>query len=254
MKLAVIPARGGSKRIPRKNIKLFSGKPMIAWSIEAAKSSGLFERIIVSTDDDEIADVAKQWGAEVPFMRPEELANDHAGTAPVIAHATQWALDQGFALTAVCCIYATTPFIEVDDLKRGWAALNSGDWEYAFTVTDFDAPIFRSFKQTAQGGIEMFFPEQYATRSQDLPIALHDAGQFYWGRPAAWLQEMRVFEPHSTPLIIPRWRVQDIDTQDDWARAEMLAPILMKKSSVAVRHSQNNSVKCKDGEGNNCEK
>lgn len=227
MKIAVIPARGGSKRIPRKNIKPFCGKPMIAWSIEAANSSGLFEHVIVSTDDAEIAEVARQWGAEVPFMRPEELANDHAGTTPVIAHATQWALDQGFAVAAVCCIYATAPFIQTDDLKRGWVALDSGDWDYAFTVTDFAAPIFRSFKQTAEGGIAMFFPEHFASRSQDLPVALHDAGQFYWGRPTAWLAGKRIFDRHSKPVIIPRWRVQDIDTPDDWKRAELLAPIIM---------------------------
>jgi pseudaminic acid cytidylyltransferase len=227
MNIAIIPARGGSKRIPRKNIKPFCGKPMIAWSIEAAKSSGLFDRIIVSTDDAEIAEVARQCGAEVPFMRPEELSNDHAGTTPVIAHATQWALNQGFDVSAACCIYATAPFIQVGDLKRGWDALNSGDWNYAFTVTDFAAPIFRSFKLTAEGGIEMFFPEYFDTRSQDLPVALHDAGQFYWGRPAAWLEGKRIFDRHSKPLVIPRWRVQDIDTEEDWARAEILAPVIM---------------------------
>jgi N-acylneuraminate cytidylyltransferase len=227
MRIAVIPARGGSKRIPRKNIKPFCGKPMIAWSIEAAKSSGLFGRIIVSTDDAEIAEVAKQWGAEVPFMRPEALSNDHAGTTPVVAHATQWALDQGFDVSAVCCIYATAPFVQTDDLKRGWEALNSGDWDYAFTVTDFAAPIFRSFKQTAERGVEMFFPEHFATRSQDLPAALHDAGQFYWGRPVAWLKDKRIFDRRSKPVMIPRWRVQDIDTPDDWERAEILAPVIM---------------------------
>jgi N-acylneuraminate cytidylyltransferase len=227
MKIAVIPARGGSKRIPRKNIKPFSGKPMIAWSIEAAKSSGLFDRIIVSTDDAEIAEVAKKWGAEVPFMRPAELSNDYAATTEVIAHATQWALDQGLDVEAVCCIYATAPFVETNDLKRGWDALSAGDWQYAFTVTDFAAPIFRSFKQTAEGGVEMFFPEHFATRSQDLPIALHDAGQFYWGRPAAWLEGRRIFDRHSAPVIIPRWRVQDIDIPEDWERAEILAPIIM---------------------------
>ncbi|MEQ1530814.1 MAG: pseudaminic acid cytidylyltransferase, partial [Methylococcales bacterium] len=200
MRIAVIPARGGSKRIPRKNIKLFFGKPMIAWSIEAAKASELFEHIIVSTDDMEIAEVAKTWGAEVPFMRPEELSNDYAGTTPVIAHATQWALDQGCELAATCCIYATAPFIQTDDLKRGWNSLDSGDWDYAFTVTDFAAPIFRSFKQTAEGGIEMFFPEHFATRSQDLPVALHDAGQFYWGRPLAWLESKPIFDRYSNPV------------------------------------------------------
>lgn len=227
MNIAIIPARGGSKRIPRKNIKPFCGKPMIAWSIEAAKSSGLFDRIIVSTDDAEITEVARQWGAEVPFMRPEELSNDHAGTTSVIAHATQWVLDQGFDVSAACCIYATSPFIQVGDLKRGLDALNIGDWNYVFTVTDFAAPIFRSFKQTAEGGIEMIFPVHFDTRSQDLPVALHDAGQFYWGRPAAWLEGKRIFDRHSKPLVIPRWRVQDIDTEEDWAGAEILAPVIM---------------------------
>lgn len=222
MKIAVIPARGGSKRIPRKNIRNFCGKPMIAWSIEAAKSSGLFDHIIVSTDDAEIAAEAKLWGAEAPFVRPAELSNDHAGTTEVIAHATQWALDQNFELDAVCCIYATAPFIQVDDLKRGLAALESGDWSYAFTVTDFAAPIFRSFKQTAEGGIEMFYPEHFSTRSQDLPLALHDAGQFYWGRPSAWIDGKRVFDQGSIPVVIPRWRVQDIDTMEDWQRAELM--------------------------------
>jgi pseudaminic acid cytidylyltransferase len=231
MKIAVIPARGGSKRIPRKNIKPFCGKPMIAWSIEAAKASGLFDRIIVSTDDAEIAGVARQWGAEVPFMRPEELANDYAGTTEVIAHATQWALDQGLPVDAVCCIYATAPFIQAADLAQGWEALQSNDWAYAFSVTDFAAPIFRAFKRTADGGIEMFFPEHFSTRSQDLPTALHDAGQFYWGRPNAWLEGIRIFDRHSFPVIIPRWRVQDIDTQDDWFRAELVYKALFSKET-----------------------
>lgn len=233
MKLAVIPARGGSKRIPRKNIKPFCGKPMIAWSIEAAHCSGLFERVIVSTDDVEIAEAARQWGAEIPFMRPAALSDDHAGTTPVIAHATQWALNLGLAVDAVCCIYATAPFIRIDDLKRGWQALDSGDWNYAFTATDFAAPIFRSFKQAAGAGLEMFFPEHFATRSQDLPVALHDAGQFYWGRPAAWLDGRRIFDQFSKAIVIPRWRVQDIDTQEDWERAEILAPIVMGRKGQA---------------------
>ncbi|MBN1548064.1 MAG: pseudaminic acid cytidylyltransferase [Syntrophaceae bacterium] len=227
MKIAVIPARGGSKRIPRKNIKLFCGKPMIAWSIEAAKESGLFDHIIVSTDDSEIAEEAKRWGAEVPFVRPPELSNDYAGTTEVIAHAVLWALDQGWDVDAVCCIYATAPFVQVSDLKRGKDALESGNWLYAFTVTEFAAPIFRSFKETPDGGIEMFFPEHFTARSQDLPLALHDAGQFYWGRPSAWTSRKRIFDHHSKPIKIPRWRVQDIDTQDDWKRAELVAAAVM---------------------------
>lgn len=225
MKIAVIPARGGSKRIPRKNIKQFSGKPMIAWSIEAAKASGLFDRIIVSTDDAEIADVAGQWGAEVPFVRPDGLSDDHAATTAVVAHATQWAMDQGIHPVAVCCIYATAPFIRLDDLRHGWEVLNSGDWNYVFTATDFPAPIFRSFREMADGGIEMFFPEHFATRSQDLPVAFHDAGQFYWGRPAAWINEKRIFSRSSAPVVIQRSRAQDIDTPEDWEFAELLFQI-----------------------------
>ena len=226
--IAVIPARGGSKRIPRKNIRPFHGKPMIAWSIEAAKSSGLFDHIIVSTDDAEIAEEAKRRGAEVPFMRPPELANDYAGTTEVIAHATRWALDQAWTVSAVCCIYATAPFIRVGDIKRGLVLLEAGDWAFSFPVTEYSSSIFRSFKQLPGGGLEMFFPEHYSARSQDLPRALHDAGQFYWGRPSAWLEGKRGFDRHSAPLLIPSWRVQDIDSEEDWVRAEMMFSAMEK--------------------------
>lgn len=222
MRIAVIPARGGSKRIPRKNVKPFRGKPIIAWSIEAARGCSLFDRIIVSTDDMEIGRVAQEWGAEVPFVRPAELSDDHTGTTEVIAHATRWASSAHAAVGAVCCIYPTAPFIQMEDLRRGLDALESGDWAYAFPVTDFPAPIFRSFRRLPDGGIEMFFPQHFTTRSQDLPRALHDAGQFYWGRPQAWLEGVRVFDRRSFALEIPRWRVHDIDTPDDWTRAELV--------------------------------
>jgi N-acylneuraminate cytidylyltransferase len=231
MNIAIIPARGGSKRIPGKNIKDFCGKPIIAWSIEAAKASGLFEHVLVSTDDAEIAKVALAWGAEVPFVRPAEIANDYTGTTEVIAHATQWALDQGWPLSAVCCIYATAPFIQIGDLKQGLQLLQSGNWSYAFTVTEFASPIFRSFQQLPDGGIEMFFPDKFPTRSQDLPEALHDAGQFYWGLPSAWIEGRRIYDKHSVPIIIPRWRVQDIDTPDDWLRAEVIHKLLEQTNS-----------------------
>lgn len=226
MKVAVIPARGGSKRIPRKNIKPFRCKPMIVWSISTARASRLFDHIVVSTDDNEIADIARENGAEVPFRRPTELATDHAGTIEVVAHATRWALDQGWSPNAVCCIYPTAPFVEAADLVRGLQALESGKWSYALPVTDFAAPIFRSFRAHPEGGIEMFFPEHFTTRSQDLPVALHDAGQFYWGRTEAWLRGDRFFERHTCPLHLPRWRVHDIDTPDDWARAELFHKVL----------------------------
>lgn len=223
----MIPARGGSKRISRKNVRDFCGKPMIAWSILAAQATGLFERVIVSTDDAEIADVARVWGAEVPFLRPAELSDDYSGTTEVIAHAARWFVDQGEPVAAVCCIYATAPLIQVDDLIRGWQALESGEWAYAFSVADFSPSIYRAFRQHPEGGLEMLFPEFFTTRSQDLPIAWHDAGQFYWGRPAAWMEGKRIFDRHSAPVPIPRWRVQDIDDLDDWVRAEMIFKHLM---------------------------
>jgi len=227
MNIAIIPARGGSKRIPHKNIKPFCGKPMIAWSIEAAISTSLFTHIIVSTDNSKIAEVARQYGAEVPFTRPDELSDDYTGTTEVITHATHWALDKGFKIDTVCCIYATAPLIQVEDIRRGLKILNTGNWAYSFTATEFSSPIFRSFKKTSSGGIKMFFPEHFSTRSQDLPTALHDAGQFYWGRPSAWLEGKQIFAPHSAPVIIPRWRVQDIDTEEDWKQAEIIAKIIL---------------------------
>ncbi len=221
MRIAVIPARGGSKRIPRKNIKIFCGKPMIAWPIDVAIKSGLFDKVIVSTDDAEISAVAVNCGAEVPFKRPVELANDHAGTTEVIAHATRWCLDQDWNLEAVCCIYATAPAIDVADLRAGLRALESGDWAFAFSATEFPSPIFRSFRRAADGSVEMFFPKKFTARSQDLPQAFHDAAQFYWGRPDAWLEGKRIFDRHSFAVLLPRWRVQDIDEPDDWERAEL---------------------------------
>lgn len=222
MKLAVIPARGGSKRIPRKNIKDFFGRPMIAWSIAAARDSGCFDRIVVSTDDAEIAAVARAHGAETPFVRPLELADDHTPTIPVIAHAIQWYLDRGEAVDAACCIYATAPFVQAEDLRAGLAALMAEDCAYVFSATSFPFPIQRAIRINAQGRAEMFNPEHFATRSQDLEEAFHDAGQFYWGRPEAWLQGLPIFSPQSIPLRLPRNRVQDIDTLEDWVQAEQL--------------------------------
>ena len=230
MNLAVIPARGGSKRIPRKNIKEFCGKPMIAWPIEVAKQSKLFDRIIVSTDDDEIAKVAKSHGAEVPFMRPAELSDDYAGTTEVIAHAISCMYEQQWQPDAVCCIYATSVFLTIDDLEKGLKAFNSGDWQYAFSVTNFEYPIFRSLKKHQDGGVEMFFPEHFESRSQDLPETLHDAAQFYWGKPTAWLNHDKLFDRNSIPVMIPRWRVEDIDTEDDWIQAEKIFNKLTKES------------------------
>ena len=228
MNVAVIPARGGSKRIPRKNIREFCGKPMIAWPIEVAKESGLFDHIIVSTDDEIIVEVAKSYGAEVPFMRPEKLSDDYTGTAEVMFHAVSWIREQKWQPDAVCCIYATSVFLTEKDLKKGFEAISTDKWQYSFSVTDYNYSIFRSFKEHPNGGVEMFFPENYEKRSQDLPIGLHDAAQFYWGKPEAWLNNMRLFDRHSYPVKVPNWRIQDIDTENDWKRAEILFTTIMQ--------------------------
>lgn len=226
MKIAVIPARGGSKRIVRKNIKQFCGKPMLVWSVEAAKASQLFDRIIVSTDDAEIADVAQHWGAEVPFIRPAELSDDHTGTTAVIAHAIRWLQDNGVKPSAVCCIYATAPFVQAGDIKDALAKFEDGGWQYVFPATTFGYPIFRAIERQANGKLRMFFPEHFHSRSQDIPEAIHDAGQFYWGLPQAWLENKQIFDHWSSVVMLPRWRVQDIDTPEDWTRAEILARLL----------------------------
>ncbi len=222
MNVAIIPARGGSKRIPRKNIKDFCGKPMIAWSIEAARQSERFARIVVSTDDPEIAEIAVQWGAEVPFMRPAALSDDHTGTLPVIHHATEWFIQQNEPAEHVCCIYATAPFITPTDIQKGLEILIATGSDYAFSVTSYPFPIQRAIRVTPNGRVEMFNPEMFDRRSQDLEEAFHDAGQFYWGRADAWLAEKKIFSPDASPVMLPRHRVQDIDTMEDWTRAELM--------------------------------
>ena len=222
MRLAVIPARGGSKRIPRKNIKEFAGKPMIAWSIAAAQESGCFDRIIVSTDDSEIADVARSFGADVPFMRPMDLSDDHTGTVPVIAHAVTWQCQQGTAPEMACCIYATAPFLSAYDLVTGYKAMLQSDAHFAVSVTRYVSPIQRALRINEAGRLAMFWPENYTRRSQDLEPAFHDAGQFYWGAAQAWVSEPSVFGPRSIPVVLPPFRVQDIDTPEDWIRAEVM--------------------------------
>lgn len=222
MHVCVIPARGGSKRIPRKNIKEFCGKPMIGYPIEAALQSGCFDKVIVSTDDTEIAAMARRYGAEVPFIRPAELSNDYTGTIPVVRHAVEWFMQQGVDPQLVCCLYATAPFVTPKYLQQGLQQIIEQDADYAFTVTSYAFPIQRAIKISPQLGIEMFDSNNFNTRSQDLEEAWHDAGQFYWGKAEAWLSEKIIFGPESTPIILPRHRVQDIDTFEDWDRAEWL--------------------------------
>lgn len=222
MKVAVIPARGGSKRIPRKNIKDFCGKPMIVWSIEVAKSSKLFDHIIVSTDDSEIAELAKKYGAEVPFIRPEELSDDYIGTGDVVRHTVEWVTKSLGRPEFVCTIYATAPFIKPTDIVKGLELLQENDCQIVFTVTSFPFPIQRAIKITGNSRVQMFQPENFMTRSQDLEPSYHDAGQFYWSMTDAVLNNISAFSDASIPLILPRHRVQDIDTIEDWQRAELM--------------------------------
>ena len=222
MNICVIPARGGSKRIPHKNIKFFCGKPMIAWSIEAALKSNCFDRVIVSTDDKSIIETALKFGAEVPFVRPAELSDDFTGTVPVIRHAVEQLLTQGCIPDNVCCIYATAPLIQSSDLQAGLEKLLNESADYAFSVTSYSFPIQRAIRIAENNRVSMFYDEYLNTRSQDLEKSYHDAGQFYWGTSSAWLKEAPLFGSNSVPIILPQYRVQDIDTEEDWYRAELL--------------------------------
>lgn len=221
MRLAVIPARGGSKRIPRKNIRPFAGKPMIAYAIEAALGSALFERVIVSTDDPEIADVARGLGAAVPFMRPADLSDDHTPTVPVIRHAIVACRTLGWFAERVCCIYPAVPTIESADLSRALELLEQGNCQYAFPVAPFASPTQRALRRATDGTTRPLSPEYASTRSQDLEPAYHDAGQFYWGTATAWLAGINIHQ-HGKTIVLPAWRVVDIDTPEDWTRAEFL--------------------------------
>lgn len=223
MRLAVIPARGGSKRIPRKNIRPFCGKPMIAWSIEVALQCGLFDHVIVSTDDEEIAETSRRYGAQVPFMRPAALSDDYTATVPVIAHALAACEVKYGPVEQACCLYATAPFVVAQDLLDGLALLEKSGADYAFSAAHFSYPIQRALRVGEDGLIEMFAPEHDQTRSQDLEPAFHDAGQFYWGTAQAWLDQRSILKGSRAVMsVIPAARVQDIDNPEDWTRAEAM--------------------------------
>ncbi|WP_025111955.1 pseudaminic acid cytidylyltransferase [Pseudomonas sp. H1h] len=217
--VAIIPARGGSKRIPRKNLLPFDGVPMIVRSIRTAQDCGLFDQVVVSTDDAEIAELALAHGAQVPFLRPAALADDFTGTAAVIVHALQ----QLPAFDYACCVYATAPLLQARFLRQGFALLEQHpDKAFAFSVCNFGFPVQRALTLDGQGALTALYPEFRNTRSQDLPEAFQDAGQFYWGRSEAWLRGEVLYSPASLPVILPRHLVQDIDTLEDWKRAEYL--------------------------------
>lgn len=220
MSICVIPARGGSKRVPRKNIRLFHGRPMIAWSITAAKKAGCFDRVVVSTDDDEIAAVAEAEGAEVPFKRPVTLADDFTDTATVIAHASRaLGLDED---VPVCCLYATAPLVRPDDIVAGHEMVQKAKADYVLSVCRFPYPIQRALFRDKAGHVAMINPENISARSQDLDEAWHDAGQFYWAKSTTWMSGKAILTSSAIGLELPAFRVQDIDTEEDWERAEAL--------------------------------
>jgi pseudaminic acid cytidylyltransferase len=227
--VAIIPARGGSKRIPRKNIKPFHGRPMITWSIAAARASGLFSRIIVSTDDAEVAKISRAAGAETPFLRDAALADDHTGVTEVLQDTIARLGVEGTVPDLTCLIYATAPFLQATDLLAGHAQLIKTGSRFAISVTSFPAPIQRALV-IDKGHLRMRNEENLLVRSQDLVETYHDAGQFCWGLTEAWRAGPRVFRAPTTPVVLPRHRVQDIDTPEDWMRAEIMARVLEEES------------------------
>lgn len=218
--LCIIPARGGSKRIPRKNIKPFMGKPIISYSIEAAKASGLFDEVMVSTDDEEFAEVARQYGASVPFYRSEATANDFAGTEDVILEVINEYQKRGQVYDNICCLYSTAPFVTAERLKEGFSLLGD-NVDAAFTVVQYSYPVQRSLKKTDTGYVEMNFPQYYDARSQDLEPIYHDAGQFYFLKTKSFREEFTLWCKRTAPLVLSELEVQDLDTLTDWQLAEM---------------------------------
>ncbi len=220
MIICIIPARGGSKRIPRKNIRLFAGKPVIHYSITAARASRLFDRIVVSTDCPHIAREARISGAEVPFTRPSRLADDHTGTVPVILHALKELQCEHWDV--VCALYPTAPLVRPERLREALELLDRSGAPGVFPVTSFPAPVHRGFLRDEEGRVRMLWPEHMESRSNDLPDVFHDAGQFYFWDIPRFLAEPMLYPPASRGLVLPRHEVQDIDTEEDWAMAERL--------------------------------
>lgn len=220
--ICIIPARGGSKRIPRKNIKEFLGKPIIAYSIEAALKSGLFDEVMVSTDDEQIAAIAKQYGASVPFMRSEATANDFASSEDVLVEVLNEYLKRGKVFDNMCCIYATAPLISSNDLAEALQLMNNSKFDCVYPVVQFSYPIWRCLDVAEDGSMKRHWPEYENSRSQDLPKEYHDTGTFYWYK----LQQGALASGKIGAIIVPEDRVQDIDTETDWKLAEMKYKLL----------------------------
>ncbi len=229
--IAIIPARGGSKRIPRKNIKEFYGKPLIAYSIQTALDSQLFEKVIVSTDDEEIAKIAQEYGAQTPFLRPSELSDDFTGTGAVVNHTLEYLKSLGENYDFCCTIYATAPLLQKKFLIEGFEKLKNSEAVNSFSATSMPFPIQRTFKITDDERCQMFWPENFSKRSQDLEEAFQDAGQFYWKDLKKTSNDI-IFGKDSIPIILPRYLVQDIDTLEDWQMAEVLYEVLKRQNKI----------------------
>ena len=220
--VAIIPARGGSKRVPGKNVKPFAGIPMIAHSIKAALAADLFDRVVVTTDSPEIADVSRMHGAEVPFMRPSELADDQTHIDAAVKHALAKLESEGTQIRYVCCLYATAPLIDAGDIRRGLEVLRETGATTAVAVAEFPYPVLRGLKINEDQRLEMLWPEHRYTHSSQLAAAYHDAAQFFWADVSRYHALNHYFERDAAAVIIPRYRVQDIDTPEDWATAERM--------------------------------
>jgi pseudaminic acid cytidylyltransferase len=219
--LAVIPARGGSKRIPRKNIRPMSGRPLLAWTVDLCRSLEVFADVIVSTDDEEIAEVARAAGATVPFLRPADLADDHASTVSVVRHAVRWFAEEHGPLRDACCIYPAAIFVGSREIVGAREALNSSDRPYCAAVVEYPHPVQRALVLDEAGRVTFAHPETAGMRTQDLPARWHDAGQFYWGRWSAWEEGTSIL-PNAIGFPLASGEVVDIDTEDDWERAAAL--------------------------------
>lgn len=220
-KLAVIPARGGSKRLPGKNIRDFAGKPMLAWSVEAALESGLFDTVMVSTDSEEIAEVARAAGASVPFLRSAATADDHAIIIDVMAEVVDRYEADGQRFDRLCCILATAPLLQPSTLRHAEDLMGREDFDTVFPVVAFHYPIQRALRRDDEGRTAMFQPEHYASRSQDLEPAFHDAALFYWMTREVCVAKQSVFAGRAGSFVIDAMEAQDIDTLGDWRMAEL---------------------------------
>lgn len=229
MNLAVIPARGGSKRIPRKNIRHFHGKPIIAYAIAAALESRLFDKVLVSTEDQEIADIAMRFGAEVPFLRPMSLADDHVGIMPVLQHALSWMQTRSESVSMLACIFPAAPTIHAGLLAQAEAFRIKMDADYCFSVTRFPSPIERALRMDENKKLEPIYPEHRLTRTQDLPLSYFDAGMFYLGKAHAFVKNLPIHSSHSVGFELPRLLTQDIDSEEDWAFAEAIYEIALRQ-------------------------